>query len=79
MLQEARIQRVLQRAAAPAFRRSGKPVMLRSVAAVQRGEGGGSAGAGRGGAGEQQQGGIGSDDDEELAVFLALVDASIQE
>lgn len=31
VLQEARVQRALQRAAAPVFRKSGKPLMLRST------------------------------------------------
>ena len=31
MVQEARVQRALQRAAAPVFRKSGKPQMLRST------------------------------------------------
>lgn len=57
--QEARIQRVLQRAQAPRFQRRGKPAMARSV--LQRAE---RAQLGGGEAGEEA----------ELAAFLALID-----
>ena len=60
--QEARVARVLQRAAAPKFQKSGKPAMTRSV--VQR------VGAD---AGARQRD---EDAEAELAAFLALIDES---
>lgn len=54
--------RVLARAAAPKFQKSGKPAMTRSV--LQREE--------RGGGGERDD-----DAEEELRAFLALVDEAI--
>ena len=63
-LQEARVQRVLQRAAAPKFQKQGKPAMTRSLPQRRQQEGAGA---------ERDEGA-----EEELAAFLALVDESIE-
>lgn len=61
-LQEARIARVMARAAAPKFQKSGKPEMTRSVLVQEEQRRGG----------EQDKG-----EEAELAAFLALVDEAL--
>lgn len=62
--QEARVKRVLDRAAAPPFQKIGKPAMFRStLARKERGGAGPGAGA---------QGARAADEEEELRAYLEM-------
>lgn len=64
LVQEARVARVLSRAAAPRFQKGGKPAMTRSVLHKAEVEG------------VRERG---TDGEEELAAFLSIVDEALEE